>query len=75
MTADRCHIVSWKKNGRTHLLDFSDEIQAQSVAIALAETGRYEVKVTAVDVEIDPEIKERIKQRVFAAIKELEWSA
>ena len=69
------HIVTWRKNGWPYLLDFNDEIQAQSVAIALAETGRVEVKVTAVDVEIDPEIKERIKQRLFERMKELEWSA
>lgn len=73
VTADRCHIVSWKKNGWRFLLDFNDEIQAQSVAIALAETGRVEVKVTAVEVEIDPEIKERIRQRLMQRMEELAW--
>lgn len=75
MTAALVHIVTWKRDGLTHLLDFNREIDAQSVAIALAETGRYEVKVTAVEQEIDPEIKERIKRRVFETIKELEWTA
>lgn len=75
MTSDRAHIVTWKNHGMRYLLDFNEEIQAQSVAIALAETGRYEVSVTAVDVEIDPEIKARIKARLFERMKELEWSA
>lgn len=75
MTGDLAHIVTWKRDGMRYLLDFNEEIQAQSVAIALAETGRVEVKVTSVEQEIDPEIKERIRQRLFERMKELEWSA
>lgn len=69
------HIVSWQKGGYRYLLDFNEEIQAQAVAIALAETGRYEVKVTTVEQEIDPEIKARIKERIDARMREMAWGA
>lgn len=60
------YFVTWRKKPYPlpFLIDFDDETLATKCAVALSEIGRFDVKVTASEYDEDPELKERIWQRV-----------
>lgn len=56
--------VTWERDGVRYLIDIDTVAEAQRLAVAIAESGRAAVCITRVDLDIDPEVEARVKQRV-----------
>lgn len=67
------YIVTWRKKpyALPFLIDFSDETLAIKCAVALNETGRTDVALTAAAAPEDAELKQRIWARVKARLEEM----
>lgn len=67
------YIVTWRKKPFPvpFLIDFDNEALAIRCAVALSESGRYDVAVTVTEYDDDPEMKARIWARVEARMREM----
>lgn len=61
--------VTWERDGVRYLIDVDDRLEAQRLAVAIAESGRAAVSITRVELEVDPEVEAQIKQRVADRLK------
>jgi hypothetical protein len=61
--------VTWERNGARYLIDVDDRNEAFKLAVAIAESGRGNVVITPIELDIDPEVRERIKQRIAERLR------
>lgn len=69
MTPDCSFAVTWEYCGARYLLDVDDRHDAFALAIALAEQGRADVRITRVPLEVDAEVRERIRRRIAERLR------
>lgn len=61
--------VTWERDGVRFLIDVDDRLEAQRLAVAIAESGRAAVRITPCELDIPADAAALVQQRVAERLR------
>lgn len=63
------YAVTWERDGVRYLIDIDDAGEAYRLAVAIAESGRGDVRVTRYEADVPDEVIEAARRRVAERLR------